>query len=179
MLIVAIDNSSFSFNSDYFDGNDIKKAKASLKQNSNKLQKEQLREAKMKSMLKSEELAKSKLWVYEGSTSPRSIIQQEIRKYLENSSLSQLTVNVGREKKVPELNYLKVVDFPISGNMTLNQVEDLNDFFQKLEVSGKIFHWTSFQMTQSRSSKKNSGGIRVSGYLRTYIINPEVEEKQS
>ena len=179
MLIVAIDNSSFSFNSDYFDGNDIKKAKASLKQNSNKLQKEQLREAKMKSMLKSEELAKSKLWVYEGSTSPRSIIQQEIRKYLENSSLSQLTVNVGREKKVPELNYLKVVDFPISGNMTLNQVEDLNDFFQKLEVSGKIFHWTSFQMTQSRSSKNNSGGIRVSGYLRTYIINPEVEEKQS
>ena len=179
VLVVVIDNSSISFNSDYLNGDDIKKAKSTLKQSSNKLQKEQLRASQMKLMLASEKVAKSKIWFYEGSTSPRSLVQQEIRKYLEEAGLNELTVNVGKEKKLPEFNHLRVIDFPVSGNMNKSQVKDLNAFFKKLEMSGKIYHWTSFQISQSRSSKGNVGSMRLNGVVRTYIINPEDEEKQS
>ncbi|WDE97673.1 hypothetical protein PQO03_17755 [Lentisphaera profundi] len=173
IAVVIIDNSKLSFNMDFFNGNDAIRAKQNHQKLSTDLQLALHKESELESLEKSNAESLKKLYSYEGPTSPRSLIQQEIRKYLQVENLDQIIVNVGREKSLTTYEHLKVIDYPLTGTIAAAEMKSFYSFLRALADNEKIYNWSSFQLTASKAtSKAPANNFRLNGVLRTYVKAP-------
>ena len=123
-----------------------------------------------------EELFKEKFfyWTYTGKTSPRSLIQQEIGSLIRSEGLNEVRVSVGREQSVPNADYLKFIDFPVTGIIKTNQVAELSNFIQNLEKQKKAYNWINCKITAYPARKNETiGSLRFNATIRTYILDEQ------
>lgn len=111
-------------------------------------------------------------WTYTGKTSPRSLIQQEIGSLIRSEALNEIRVSVGSEQSVPNSEYLRFIDFPVTGIVKTNQVKELSAFVQSLEKQKKSYHWMNCQVTAyPPRTNETIGSLRFNATIRTYILD--------
>ena len=117
---------------------------------------------------------KAEFWSYDGTSSPRSLVQQEIIRTMRSSGLAKVTVNVGAEKPVTSSTFLRTSEYRLSGTINVKDLGKLANFINALERKAVKYHWRSFTLTVNRTSTRTPqvlATMRFSATLRVYMLN--------
>ena len=128
-------------------------------------------------VLRSEIIAdQAQFWSYSDTTSPRSLIQQEITRNLRSTGFSTnaIRVGIGNERAANSSTFLQYADYPLSGTINVKDLGKIADFINALERKAVKYHWRSFALTVNRTSSRTSQAqvtMRFNATLRVYILN--------
>jgi len=128
-------------------------------------------QAKFEQFKTDADLIQQSTWSYDGETSPRSQIQNNLRELAQDHSLETLSISSGREKQLKGFDLMMALDFPVNGSFDQSMQTQLYEFLRVLATQKKIYHWKSLSVNYNNSQ------VRFSGVLRTYLVEP-MELKQ-